>query len=141
MHQVDYQLGLYSAGEDEYENADGKVLLAACNTKCTLAHPFSKTKRDACKQTCATKFEVRQETGKILGVNKYLKEQEGAAAGAESEAAEAASIDEENITTGKRSKESSETETAGGLGTGAMIGIGVGAVVIIGLVGYLVMRK
>ena len=51
MHQLDYELGFIS--EDEYgdwNSADGmgraKAALIGCNTKCSIAHPFNKSKRN-----------------------------------------------------------------------------------------------
>lgn len=143
MHQVDYQLGLDAA--EDFDNAAGAgALLVACNTKCQVAHPFSKTKRLACKSVCEQKYAVRQETGQTFGVNKTIAAAEQGSALAQAEAiaaeAEAAELAKAGLTTKSASTDGGSEEKKAGLGTGAMIGIGVGVLVlVVGIV--LITRK
>jgi len=71
MHIVDYQLGLNPV--ESWSNGDGAAALAACNTKCTVAHPFNSTKRDACKAGCTATHAAKQDaptgTGQLVACN------------------------------------------------------------------------
>ena len=136
MNRIDYELGLMSSEED-FQNADGKALLIACTAGCVPKHPFNKGKREDCKAKCASKFEIRQETGKIFGANKALRGRTAAAdeveAAATAATAAAAAADE----AGKGSDNSDKK----GLGTGAMIGIGVGVLALVGIVVLIIKKR
>ena len=135
MNRIDYELGLMSSEED-FQNADGKALLIACTAGCAPKHPFNKGKREDCKAKCASKFEIRQETGKIFGANKALADRTAAAAD-EVEAAATAAAEAAADEAGKGSDNSDKK----GLGTGAMIGIGVGVLALVGIVVLIIKKR
>ena len=59
MQRIDYELGL-ATHEEDFSGADGlgaaKAVLIACNTGCSMTHPFTKSKRNSCKAKCGAIF-------------------------------------------------------------------------------------
>ncbi len=119
-----------ASGED-WNNADGrgraKAAFLACNAKCSVAHPFNKSKRLSCKGKCEAAY-----SAKISYIDFNSAPDSSAVEDSETMLAE-----EVAETTQRGSEE--ETKKAG-LGTGAMIGIGVGVLVLV-VGGILIMRK
>jgi len=132
MNRIDYELGLAKEqyGED-FDSADGKGLFLTCNAGCLPRHPFNKSRRESCKATCAAKFQVRQETGKIFGANNAIAANATAAAAAVAAAAEAEAEAEAAGTKAAGTEAGGEDPNKAGLSKGAMIGIGVGVLALV----------
>jgi len=136
MHRLDYELGLAS---DDYSNAGGSAQLVACNTKCVITHPFNKGKREACKVGCAAQFAVRQEavnptpTPYVEPVPDYTAPPPLPPPPNPNPTG--------GVGTGGNTGVGGTQSQKAGLGTGAIIGIVIGGVALLGIVGYLVLRK
>jgi|TARA_R110000787_G_scaffold11722_6_gene38472 hypothetical protein len=115
MNRIDYELGLATYEDEDFSGADGKAKALTCRTFCNVKHPFNKGKRNSCKEGCNAKYLTSEETWE------------------EPPAAPPPPP--------KTPIDGTDTTETAGMSTGAKIGIGVGAVVILGLVIYLIAKK
>jgi hypothetical protein len=153
MNQIDYELGLASKCNEDFDSADGmgaaKAGLIACNAKCIASHPLSKSKREACKGKCNASY-----IAKISYINNQTSTSTNTASQggnvntpsiAEQVAtqlalAQSKPASSQGTTTVKEVV--SESEVPAGMSMGAKIGIGVGVLaLVVGVVVYIKTRK
>lgn len=144
MNRIDYELGFASA-DGSWNNADGlgaaKAVLVGCNTKCNAAHPFSRTKRDACKAKCTAVYNAKinminaTRTAVESATDAALTQQMGNIATEIIPSPPPAPNDSTKV-----SEEVIVEEGKSGMSTGMKVGIGVGVIALI-IVGVIILKK
>lgn len=117
MNRIDYELGFSG---DAYSNAEGRGKAAICKWNCNGKHPANRSRRNACKSACDSKYLTSSESAPPPPVETAV---------------------EEVVTETRGGEENGENGGATGMSTGAKIGIGVGVLVLIGAIVLLARRK